>query len=238
MAVSSSAWLFIFSFFFFFFFFFLLPFLATFSAHTASPRPPSRTPAGSRVKSTCFDSPPRTTSAHGRLAWAAPRTHIHRSIRAPPMPSGSFTPPTNSPLPDSLLELLEWPSPNPPARAPRSNRLGPGCSTQRTSLPRRSLGRRVLVHIRHHDRPRRQPPRLPPSFGRSPGQRGGHRPRSRFSTAVTMQVFVHNPFAMIAAPVQCDVDGISKGSHYLRGPDRPRPRVRGKPLRCCARPDQ
>jgi len=32
---------------------------------------------------------------------------------------------------------------------------------------------------------------------------------------VTMQVFVREPFTMIAAPVQCDVDGIPKGSHYI-----------------------
>jgi len=30
-----------------------------------------------------------------------------------------------------------------------------------------------------------------------------------------MQVFVREPFTMIAAPVQCDVDGIPKGSHYI-----------------------
>src|SRR5882757_11152067 len=33
---------------------------------------------------------------------------------------------------------------------------------------------------------------------------------------VTMQFFVHDPFTMIAAPVQCDVDGIPKGSHYAK----------------------
>jgi hypothetical protein len=32
---------------------------------------------------------------------------------------------------------------------------------------------------------------------------------------VTMQVFVGDPHAMIAAAVQCDVDGIPKGSHCL-----------------------
>jgi len=31
---------------------------------------------------------------------------------------------------------------------------------------------------------------------------------------VTMQVFVRDDCPMIAAPVQCDVDGIPKGSHY------------------------
>ena len=30
-----------------------------------------------------------------------------------------------------------------------------------------------------------------------------------------MQVFVRDHFTMIAAPVQCDVDGIPKGSHYV-----------------------
>src|SRR5262249_42187934 len=35
---------------------------------------------------------------------------------------------------------------------------------------------------------------------------------------VTMQVFVREHFTVIAAPVQCDVDGIPKGSHYVRVP--------------------
>jgi len=35
---------------------------------------------------------------------------------------------------------------------------------------------------------------------------------------VTMQVFVRGYCTMIAAPVQCDVDGIPKGSHYARVP--------------------
>jgi hypothetical protein len=35
---------------------------------------------------------------------------------------------------------------------------------------------------------------------------------------VTMQVFVRDPYAMIAAPVQCDVDGIPKGSHCVSVP--------------------
>jgi hypothetical protein len=33
---------------------------------------------------------------------------------------------------------------------------------------------------------------------------------------VTMYVFVRDHCTMIAAPVQCDVDGIPKGSHYAR----------------------
>jgi hypothetical protein len=33
---------------------------------------------------------------------------------------------------------------------------------------------------------------------------------------VTMQLFVRDPFPMIAAPVQCDVDGMTKRSHHAR----------------------
>jgi hypothetical protein len=35
---------------------------------------------------------------------------------------------------------------------------------------------------------------------------------------VTMQFFVREYCTMITAPVQCDVDGIPKGSHYARVP--------------------
>jgi hypothetical protein len=37
---------------------------------------------------------------------------------------------------------------------------------------------------------------------------------------VTKQVFVREHCTMIAAPVQCDVDGIPKGSHYGRAAAR------------------
>jgi len=33
-----------------------------------------------------------------------------------------------------------------------------------------------------------------------------------------MEVFVHDPHAMIAAPVQCNVYGIPKWAHYARIP--------------------
>jgi hypothetical protein len=35
---------------------------------------------------------------------------------------------------------------------------------------------------------------------------------------MTVQIFVRNDFTVIAAPVQSDVDGISKWSHYVRLP--------------------
>ena len=43
--------------------------MATLSAHTASPLPPSRTPAGSRALNRHASTAPRTTSAHDPLAW-------------------------------------------------------------------------------------------------------------------------------------------------------------------------
>src|ERR687887_321532 len=73
--------------------------MATFSAHTASPPPPSRTPAGSRASSRYASIAPRTTSAHGPLAWAAPRTRTHRSIPAPPTPVGASRLPLTVPYP-------------------------------------------------------------------------------------------------------------------------------------------
>jgi hypothetical protein len=64
--------------------------MATFSADTASPRPPSPTPAGPRASSRHASRVPRTTSARGPLAWGAPRTRTHRSIPAPPTPAGAL----------------------------------------------------------------------------------------------------------------------------------------------------
>src|SRR5262249_35293867 len=106
--------------------------MATFSAHTASPPPRSRTPAGPRASSRHASIAPRTTSAHGPRAWAARRTRTHPSIPAPPAPAGA-------------------------SRLPRTV----------------SLGR------------------------------------------VTMKVFVRGHLAVITAPVQCDVDGVPKGSHCV-----------------------
>lgn len=61
----------------------------TFSAHTASPPPPKQTPVGSRASSRHASIARRTTSAHGPLAWGAPRTRTHRSILTPPASAGA-----------------------------------------------------------------------------------------------------------------------------------------------------
>src|SRR5207244_2214872 len=73
--------------------------MATFSAHTASPPRPSRTPAGSRASSRHASIAPRTTSARDPLAWAVPRTRTHRSIPAPPTPAGASRLPRAVPYP-------------------------------------------------------------------------------------------------------------------------------------------
>ncbi len=46
---------------------------------------------------------------------------------------------------------------------------------------------------------------------------------------VSMQVFVRWYYTMIAAPVQCDVDGIPKGSHYARVPPMREPSKEWRP---------
>src|SRR6267154_6625133 len=152
--------------------------MATFSAHTASPPPPSRTPAGSRASSRHASIAPRTTSARGPPGWGAPRTRTHRSIPAPPTPAGASRLPRTVPYP-TPASAAERPSPDPRARARRSNRPGPGCSTRRTSLPRRSSARRVPSNQASLP-PAPTAETLPPSFRKSPGQRGEHRPGRGF----------------------------------------------------------
>ena len=58
---------------------------------------------------------------------------------------------------------------------------------------------------------------LPPSFDKSLGQKGGIGPVEVLDR-VTMQLFVRDYCTMIAAPVQCDVDGIPKRSHCVSVP--------------------
>ncbi|ADO70199.1 Monooxygenase, FAD-binding protein [Stigmatella aurantiaca DW4/3-1] len=87
--------------------------MATFSAHTASPPPPSRTPADSRASSQHASIAPRTRSAHGPRNWAAPRTRTHRSTPAPPAQEGASIRPRTIPyrLPLELLDgLLQIPA--------------------------------------------------------------------------------------------------------------------------------
>src|SRR5690242_8881155 len=62
---------------------------ATFSVRTAAPRPPSRTPAGSRAAGRGAARAPRTTSARGPRPGGAPRTRPHRSIPLRPTPAGA-----------------------------------------------------------------------------------------------------------------------------------------------------
>jgi len=148
-----------------------------FSAHTASQPPPSRTPACSRASSRHASIAPRTMSAHGPLAWDAPELVLidqsqlrqrQRELHA--CHEQSFT---------RLPLELPRPAPDPRARAPRSNRPGPGCSRRRTTSPRRSSGRRVPSRVASNQASRPSAPApatLPPSFRKSPGRRGGHRP--------------------------------------------------------------
>src|SRR5207247_9668360 len=98
--------------------------MATFSAHTASPPPPSRTPADLRDSSRHASIAPRTTSARGPLAWAAPRTRTHRSIPAPPTPAGPSRLPSTAPSPAPAC-APDRPSPDPHALAQLSTPPAP-----------------------------------------------------------------------------------------------------------------
>src|SRR4030095_16471922 len=68
--------------------------------------------------------------------------------------------------------------------------------------------------IRPRSRPRRQPPRCLHHFVSHPAKEEGIGLLDVLDR-MTMQVFVRGDCTMIAAPIQCDVDGIPKGSHYV-----------------------
>ena len=143
--------------------------MVTFSARTASPLPPSRTPAGSRASSRQASIAPRTRSARGPRTWDALRTRSHRSTQAPSTPVGASHPPRTVRRPTPACR------PSPPAAA-------------------------TLI----------------PSFRTSPGQEKGIG-LVEVLGRVTMQVFARRDRAMVAAPVQCDVDGVPKRPHCVIG---------------------
>src|SRR5262245_27881153 len=68
--------------------------------------------------------------------------------------------------------------------------------------------------IRPRSRPRRRPPRCLHHFVGHPAKEEGIGPLEVLD-GVTIDVFVREHSTMIAAPVQCDVDGIPKRSHYV-----------------------
>src|ERR1700739_2244208 len=74
-----------------------------------------------------------------------------------------------------------------------------------------------LHPIRPRSRRRRPPPRCLHHLVSHPAKDEGIGPVEVLDR-VTMQVFVREHCTMIAAPVQCDVDGIPKGAHCTRVP--------------------
>ena len=134
--------------------------------------------------------------------------------------SGSFTPPANSPLPDSSLELLNG-LPQIPAhdlRVPIDPVQGARHDVLLCRVDRPGEGKHPIGHpIRPRARPRRRPPRCLHHFVGHPAKEEGIGLLEVLGR-VTMQVFVRDPCTMIAAPVQCDVDGIPKRSHFGRLP--------------------
>jgi hypothetical protein len=71
--------------------------------------------------------------------------------------------------------------------------------------------------LRPRPSPRRLPPRCLHHFVSHPAKEEGIG-LVEVVDRVAMQVFVRDDCSMIAAAVQCDVDGIPKRSHYARVP--------------------
>src|SRR5712692_8866723 len=176
--------------------------MAIFSADRGSPPPPTRTPAGSRASSRYASIAPRTTSARGPPAWAAPRTRTHRSqLRQRQRELHASHEQSLTRLPLQLLNGL----PQIPAyelRVPIDPVQGARHDVLLCRVDRPGEG---FHPIRPRSRPRRRPPRCLHHFVSHPAKEEGIG-LVEVLDRVTMQVFVRELCTMIAAPVQCDVD--------------------------------
>src|SRR6266540_5688303 len=165
--------------------------MATFSARTASPLSPSRTPAGSRASSRHASIAPRTTSARGPRAWDAPRTRTHRSIPAPSTPVRLHTSHEQS-LARLPLELLNGLAQIPAHefRVPIDLLQGARHDVLLCRVDRPGEGFHPRFHpIRPHSRPRRGPPGCLHHFVSHPAKEEGIG-LGEVLGCVTMQVFV------------------------------------------------
>src|SRR5206468_302657 len=102
-------------------------------------------------------------------------------------------------------------------RPPPSSTLFPYTTLFRSLLCRVDRPGEGFHPIRPRSRPRRRPKRCLHHFVSHPAKEEGI-DLVEVLDRVTMQVFVRGNFTMIAAPVQCDVDGIPKGLHSARVP--------------------
>ena len=123
--------------------------------------------------------------------------------------SASFTPATNSPLPDSRSSCHGLPQiPVHEPRVPIDPVQGARDDVLLRRVDRPGEGFHPGLHpIRPRARPRRRPPRCLHHFVSHPAEEEGIG-LAEVLDRVTMQVFVRGYRTMIAAPVQCDVDGI------------------------------
>src|SRR6266481_1141839 len=189
--------------------------MATFSAHTASPPPPRRTPSGSRASSRHGSIVPRTTSARGR--WPGLHHELvlidQSQLRQRQRELHASQEQSLTRLPLELLNGLrqipahELSVPIDPVQGARHDVLL--CRVDRPG--------EGFHPIRPRSRPRWRPKRCLHHFVSHPAKEEGIG-LVEVLDCVTMQVFVRQYCAMIAAPVQCDVDGIPKGSHYASVP--------------------
>ena len=169
-------------------------------------------------KSRGFDSP-----ANNVGPWPASlgcTTNSYSSINpSSANASGSFTPPTNSPLPDSRLSCSTA-----FARSPRTSSAFQSTRLQGARhdvllgrVDRAGEGFHPLGHPFGPQPICRPPPRGLHHFVSDPAKEQGIG-LGEFLGPETMQFFVRGTCTMIDAAVQRDVDGIPKGSHYVRVP--------------------
>src|SRR5258707_2178774 len=189
--------------------------MATFSAHTASPPPPSRTPAGSRASSRHASIAPRTTSAHGPLAWLHHELVLidQSQLRQRQRELHTSHEQSLTRLPLELLNGLRQ-IPAHELRVPIDpvDIKGARHDVLLCRVDRPGEG---FHPIRPRSPPRRRPKRCLHHFVSHPAKEEGIG-LVEVLDRVTMQVFVRGNCTMIAAPVQCDVDGIPKGPHYRK----------------------
>src|SRR5438132_11194161 len=151
-----------------------------------------------------------SSSARGPLAWAAPRTRTHRSIPALQRQRERHAS-QEQPLTRLLLELLNG-LPQIPAHEFRVP-IDPVHGARDDVLLRRvDLAGEGFHPIWPRSRRRRRPPPCLHYLISHPAKEEGIGPVEVLDR-MTKQVFVRRDCTMIAAPVQCDVDGIPKGSH-------------------------
>ena len=174
-------------------------------------------PSSSRLtsfKSTCFDSP-----ANNVGPWPASLVHhelvlIDQSqLRQRQLELHASHEQSLARLPLQLLNGLSQLIPAHDLRVPIDPVQGTRHDILLCRVDRPGEGFHPIAHpIRPHSRPGHRPPPCLHNFIGCPAKEKGIR-LCKVLGRVTMQLFIRDHRAVIAAPIQSDIDGIPKGSH-------------------------